>query len=287
MGLLDFLRPKKTVRATTEIPIRLGQRFVVDRDQMFSLHHTRCLEELFRVPRENRDTAWTEAFYDAAWYASIELGDPLYYTGPDGFSYYRLNLPRPNRSFDSQSLGNLALECCERYAGAAIFASPEDPDTAPQFVFTMGLLDSMLRFDSPDGDPLDRAESRPSQQSDHFDVDATDPAHEILTVTTSHKIMTAAPSADYLPPYAARGLERYMTYIWGISDPTICLLVDPVMNPSRSLVIGRKRSSFVSDEEMKNEMNRLLWFLPGYRSIIAMPEEWGFKKMYRLADLTG
>lgn len=77
-----------------------GQRFGVDRARMFDLNRTRRLEGLFRTPRAGCDEAWVEAFYDAAWYASIELGDPVHFSGPDGFSYYRLNLPRANVAFD-------------------------------------------------------------------------------------------------------------------------------------------------------------------------------------------
>ncbi len=94
--------------------------------------------------------------------------------------------------------------------------------------------------------------------------------HEILTVATTQKILLGSPSADYLPPYTARGLERYMSHIWGIEVPSVCLMVNPAMRPTRSMVIGRKRSSFASGEEIAGEMRQLQWFLPEYRSLIAM-----------------
>lgn len=287
MGIFDLFRSRKNDSPEPATRAPSGKRFAGDRDRMFNLNKTHRLEVLFHTPKGARDSAWTEAFYDAAWYASIELSEPVHFSGPDGFSYYRLNLPRPNASFDSQSLGNLARQCCERYAGAAIFASPDAPESAPEFVFTAGLLDSMLRYDSPLGDPVDRSETMSSDQDENFKVDDVGLQHQILTVAQSHKVMTGAPSADYLPPYAARGIERYMSHIWNIKDPHVCLLVDPSMQPTRSLVIGRKRSSFASDTEMASEMNRITWFLPVYRSLIAMPEDWTTSKMHRLSDLIG
>lgn len=273
------------VPAPAPTPALTGQRFALDRARMFSLDQTRRLEVLFRTPRAARDQQWAEAFYDAAWYASIALGDPIHFSGPDGFSYYRLNMPPEHTPFDSQSLGNLARDCCERYAGAAIFASADAAE--PEFVFTMGLLDSMLRYDTPHGDPIDRSESAQSSKHDAFKVEAGTARHTIFTVTKTHEILTASPSAEFLPACTARGLSRYMSHIWGIENPAVCLLVDAAMRPSRSLVIGRKRSTFASDEDIAREMTRLLWFLPEYRSIIAMPEDWTFASLYPLADLTG
>lgn len=287
MGLFDLFRSAKTARPTMPGTRPKNQRFSIDRARMFSLDQTRRLAALFQTPRDRRDPAWTEAFYDAAWYASISQPDPVHFSGPDGFSYYRLNLPRANSPFDSQSLGNVARQCCERYVGAAFFANPDDPETAPEFVLSMGLLDSLLRYDSPDGDPIDRNESRQSHERATFDVEGAGMRHEVLTVAASHSVLVGSPSPEFLPAYTARGLHRYMSHIWGIEDPRICLLVDHAMKPSRNLVIGRKRSSFASDEEMSSEMVRLSWFLPPCRSMVAMPEDWTFDKMDRLADLCG
>lgn len=289
MKFLDRFRKQKPAATEREAPvaapIAVDQRFVVDRARMFDLDRTRRLEGLFRTPRAARDDAWVEAFYDAAWYASIELGDPVHFSGPDGFSYYRLNLPRANVAFDSQSLGNVARDCCERYAGAAIFAGADAAE--PEFVFSAGLLDSLLRFDTPHGDPIDRSESAQPHQDGAFRREAGDAGHEVLTVATEQKVLLGSPSADYLPAYTARGLERYMSHIWGIEAPSVCLMVNPAMRPTRNLVIGRKRSSFASDEEIAGEMRRLQWFLPEYRSLIAMPEDWTFDAMVPLASLAG
>ncbi len=132
---------------------------------MFSLDHGRRLETLFRTLAGNRDGVWVEAFYNAAWYASVSVPEPAHFSRSDGFSYYRLDPPRPDTPFDSQ--------------------------------------------------------------------------------------------------------------------------VDCDLCPRHNLVIGRKRSSFPSDEEITGELTRLSWFLPPYRSIILIPEDWVLTTMDRLADLGG
>ena len=56
-------------------------------------------------------------------------------------------------------MSNQAANAIEQMQGIAIFGSPTDQHA--QYVFSMGVLDSLLRFDSWHGDPLDRA---PAQQ---------------------------------------------------------------------------------------------------------------------------
>lgn len=252
---------------------------------MFDLDKTRSLERLFAIPEQQRDAAWTEAFLDAAWFASISVPEPNHFDGPDGFPYWRLNLPSAHTSFDSQCLANLARQCCEYQAGAAVFASAADPDSNPQYVFSMGTLDSLLRFDSPDGDPLDRAESDPSSKTQTFFPAVDDPQHEFLVTAKAHDVLTGAPSRDFLPPYTARGIARYMTIVWGIEAPRVGLMVNTAIAPSRALIIGRKRSSFASEEEIARELRRLSWFLPSWRSIILLPEEWALSSLTPLAEL--
>ena len=47
-------------------------RFTLDRDRMFDLQRTAVLAQLFAGGGE-RDDAWFDLFYDAAWFASMML----------------------------------------------------------------------------------------------------------------------------------------------------------------------------------------------------------------------
>jgi hypothetical protein len=156
---------------TSSEPIRLKERrFSLDRDRMFDIEMTGKLEALFHVPRDARDDLWKSRFFDAAWTASIELPEQPVFVGPDGLPYLRINVPNAG-PFESQCLGNLASACLENLTGAAFFASPDEPPENAEYVLSLGLIDSLLTFDSPDGDAVDVAEAIGEQDLSYFSVD--------------------------------------------------------------------------------------------------------------------
>ena len=143
-------------------------RFAVDRPRMFDLALTARLIALCAVDRDERDDAWSEAFFDAIWNAAMQVPTPQVFEGPDGFSYLRLNLPVPGRQFGADCLSAMALTCLEAATGVAVFAGPDA--TEPAFVMSMGLLDCMRRLDSWRGDPIDLAELAAARPSSNVTV---------------------------------------------------------------------------------------------------------------------
>ena len=276
MGIFDLFRAKAP-EAPQSLPVgpvsAYGRRFAVDRARMFDLEATQRLAGLFTVPDGERDPAWIQAFFDTTWNASVTIPDPPHFDGPDGLPYYRLNLPRAGEEFDSQSLSNLAGTCVELNAGAAFYSGPDDPETSSQYVIPMGTLDSLLRYDSPDGDPIDRAEA------------ADGAALRSVLIGEGEEMLIATPSPDFLPAYGARALHRYMTRVWNIAEPRVQLMVNGTLRPTRNLVIGRKRSEFATEAEVERELRMLFWFLPPQRGIVLMPEDWAPSDMTRLTDL--
>lgn len=247
-----------------------NRRYSLHRDDLFDLARTSELHRLFAVPREERDDDWHARFFDAAWHGSTELPAPTAFHGPDGFPYLRFDVPHGG-AFESQSLGNLARSLVDNACGAAIFASPDDPEDAAQFVFSMGRLDAMLRFDDASGDPLDRQDGPRSADPVVYDVEEND-SHQRLTVREPHDVMIGAPSADYLPPAPARGLYRHLVAGWKIADPKIGLMLDPATTPSRTLVIGRRREEFGADQDPDGAARMLLWYLPPNAMLMLLPD---------------
>jgi hypothetical protein len=262
------------------------RRFTLDRARMFDIEKTRRLAQLFAVARDRRDDAWYDLFWDAAWPGSIALAEPQVFSGPDGFPYLRLDLPRPHAPFDSQCLANLAGHCLSTGIGAAFFASPDDPPEAAQYVLSLGLIDSLVRYDSSEGDPVDRHEAALPPDPSAYSVEQRGIGQR-LTVQETRNVLIGAPSAEYLPPDIARALDRHLREQWGLESPRVALLVDTGMRPHRSLVIGRKRSTFADQAEMDALVHFLIWYLTPLRTVMPMPDDWNLDEMTPLRDLCG
>lgn len=266
--------------ATASVQI---QRFHRDRSAMFDLGLTAELAGMFAQDRGARDIGWVDRFYDVAWFAALEVADVC--EGPDGLPYLRFNLPRDGAAFDSHCLANRAGDCLAAGWGAAIFASADDPPEAAQFVFSLGVLDSLIRYDSPDGDPIDVMESAippaepPLAPRKHgwFGLGAAREA--------PHQVLLATPSDQFLPPYAAKALHKYLTQVWGLANPRVLLLTDMAMRPHRHLVISKRLSEFADEAAAQQAMQYVLWHLPPMRSVVLLPEEWRLNELTPLRDL--
>ncbi len=256
------------------------QRFHRSRSAMFDSRLAVELARLFETDRDARDSAWLGRFYDVAWFAAVEAGEV--YTGPDGLPYLRLNLPKDGAAFDSHCLANRAGDCLAAGLGAALFASADDPPEAAQFVFSLGVLDSLIRYDSPDGDPIDVAESAlqppaATRKRSWFGLAAGREA--------PHQVLLATPSDQFLPPYAAKALYKYLTQAWGLPNPRVLLMTDMALRPHRQLVIGKRRSEFPDEQSAWTAMQHVLWHLPPMRSAMLLPERWRTEDLIPLRDL--
>ena len=95
--LLGMEAPTEPDRRSAPALHDSGSVFAIDRDRMFDLELTSRLHRLFEVPRDHRDAAWTAAFFASVWNASLEIADPPFFEGPDGFVYGR-GLQRTQKS---------------------------------------------------------------------------------------------------------------------------------------------------------------------------------------------
>jgi hypothetical protein len=280
MGIRDWFR-----KAGPPAPAPASRRFHDDRSRMFDLAGTHRLAQLFAVPRGERDAGWNAQMLDTAWTASVQLTEPQTFIGPDGFPYLRLDVPRPESSFSSQCLADVAGGCLTNLVGAALFAGPDDPPEAAQYVFSLGLIDSLVRYDSPDGDPIDVAESALPPDTDGAFSVTEQGLGQTMTVTKEHQALVGTPSAAYLPPHLARSLHHFLTRGWGVADPRVSLIADTHMRPHRSLVISCKRSDFAPDADVDAIVRQLLWHLDPGRMVMLMPEHWTPDEMTPLTQL--
>jgi hypothetical protein len=195
------------------------------------------------------------------------------FSAPDGFPYLRLVLPAPRQPFESNCLSNLCAACAERGWGVAFFAKDADPPEAVQYAIPTGVLESLRSFGSWDGDPVDQAESEGEAAAGE------------ITVTAAREVLVAAPSPDYLPPHTAKLLHDHLVKRWQLAEPSVALLIDTELKPTRSLVIGKKHSDFPDPAAADRQMRMLLWYLPPARSLVLMPEDWSLDQLTPLTDL--
>jgi hypothetical protein len=250
-------------------------RFTVIPEARFDLAGAERLHQLFAVARNKRDDAWFADFRRAAWNASVVVASPPIFCAPDGFLYMRLALPSPNQPFQSNCLSNLCAACAERGWGIAFFAEDADPPEAVQYAIPTGVLESLRSFGDWDGDPVDQAETQ-------GETTATE-----IAVTAAREVLVAAPSAQYLPPHTAKLLRDYLVKRWQLAEPSVALLIDTELKPTRNLVIGKKHSEFPDAAAVDRQMQMLLWYLPPARSLVLMPEDWSLDQMTPLSALVG
>lgn len=262
-------------------PAASPERFGRDRARMFDLAQTRVLNAQLHVPFEDREANWSEAFYPAAWNASVQVPAEPIVQGPDGFHYLRLDIPAEG-PFESNCLANLAGYCLDNGVGVAFFLSPEA--TAASAVIPLGQIYALMRYDSWEGDPQDVVERRRGSDGQGVDVDAQPAGGQRLTFRESHEILLGAPSRDFLPPPLAAGILRELTQGWGMADPMVGLLVDPLLAPSRNLLLNCKAEDAPAPDQLAAYVQRLLWYLPPARSIMLLPEGWSEANMVPLAD---
>lgn len=186
----------------------------------------------------------------------------------------------PDTKFDSNALANQAQLLVERGFGAAIFASPDA--TEPEYVLPMGVIDSLLRFDGWDGDPLDRQDVT-DRADPVFVRHGTEPYR--LLATRDHEVMIGTPTVAILPPYTARALHRHLTLGWGITDPRIALLVDPSAATPRSLMLDRRLEDFPHPTQIEPQVRMLLWYLPPHSAVVLRPDTVDLARMTPLDTL--
>ena len=276
MGLFDLFR--RSSPPAQPAPAA-GYGFERDPERMFDPERADRLAELLAIPRERRDPAWMRAFWDSAWTAALVVPEPPVALGPDRFPYARLQLPGAASAHGSNSLMNIAASLVDQGAGAALFAAPSDDMAAAEYVIPMGVLDSILRYDNPEGEPAELDEIQGGLL----------PAPGASILKAGEQVMMATPSPAYLPPSSARAMHRHLLEEWGLADPRVALLVAGSMRPTRSLVISQTRADWLgrgaTEAQISGWMERLLWFLPPSRSLMLLPDDWSDADMTPLSRL--
>jgi hypothetical protein len=188
----------------------------------------RSLDELLAL--KNRDAAWRTEFFSVASRERLTLGEPLVFTGPDGFQYAALF----SGGNGTIKLPTLAVRATNEGFGAALNPRADGVD----WVFSYGDLLSLRMFGV-----------------------IMPPRDDYITkevVQRDEQVLVGAPSAEVLPDYARPNVARYLRAA-GVAHPGVVLMHRPSASPSQQLF-------FNAPPEI---LNRLTWFFPRHYAIMA------------------
>jgi hypothetical protein len=199
------------------------------------LEKTQILSELFEVPKDKRDDVWKDKFLASVLEASFCSREPQIVMGPDGFPYFALYLPEPNKAFQCFVIKNMKDDFLLE-KGIGVVISPGE--NSAEWVFSYGdIVNYHLngKFYTPE---------------EHHELSASE--------EESDKVLVGQPAEDYLPKIVREVLRRYLATA-NILDPKILLMV---RGGSKELVFNMTVEMFESPQKYEDVMNRISWFLP-------------------------
>ena len=252
MGLFDFLKGNE--RKGNE-PEKKGEREPYYGD----LGKTKILRELFDTPVEQRNEDWQINFLENVVDASFSCGDPQVIEGPDGFPYFQLNIPEPNKQFQCYVIRHMKNDfLLEKGYGVVINPSKGAPD----WVFSYG---DIVNYQI-------RNEFYTKSENWHL------PMQE--TIKEKEEILVGQPSESILPNETRSVIRNFLEGL-GLNDVKLFL-----MNRNKpegylqELVFNLTPDKFEKKEHFDGVMKSIAWYLPRHYSYVAMNES-NFKDSFK------
>jgi len=283
---------------------RVTRRFDLNPDRPDPIVDGEILRELLAQPASEWTPDWLGLVCDMAWCAAATTSHMPVSTADDGHPYLRLNLHEPGDP-TTDCLASLCHYCYSQGAGAALYLSKADGQGNAQLNLSFGLIDSLIRYDSPQGDPMDVWEIGMRGRQGYFErerpyyLDAgLSPATEAMMVgeqvfledivTNERGIMARSELVEVLPPHVARALHRWLTENWGIADPHVALLYEALWRPSRCLAIGLRPGQLpaaTAADDLRARLSELHWFLSPTRQVSLVVDDESVDVMTPLSEL--
>jgi hypothetical protein len=247
MGFLDLFRTKPQ-------PNENVQKKPVTDGYYGDLNKTSIIFDLINVPHEERDDLWRETFLENIIHASFRCVDPQVITGPDGFPYVQLLMPKPAESFQCYVIDRMKDDfLLDRGYGLVI--NPEGGQ--PDWVLTYGDIVN-----------LDLNGTFYTNGHTQFSASRQDE-----TIEGEENVLVGAPS-DLILTSRHRAILREFLMGNGISSPKVFLMSRTINDTvSQELVFNLTPSNFETEEDFRYVMQCLGWFLPRHYSFVGMDEE--------------
>lgn len=247
MGIFSLFRKKQLTET--------AQTTQAKQPYLGNLEKTQLIFELIEVPHEQRDERWQQSFLENIIQASFRCGDPQVVTGPDGFPYFQLLMPKPNESFQCYVIERMKDDFLLE-TGYGIVINPEAGQ--PDWVLSYGdILNLHLNgsFYTTEQTPFSTA-------------------REDETILKGEKALVGQPSESILPEMT-RGILRAFFITNGIKSPKVLLMSRRSVNTNevfQDLVFNVTPADFESEESFRRVMQYVGWFLPRHYSYVGLSE---------------
>lgn len=248
MGLFDLFRKKQSTAET-------AQTAPATNKYLGDLEKTEIIFSLIKVPADERDEQWQKSFLENIIKASFRCGEPQVITGPDGFPYVQLLMPRPNESFQCYVIEHMKDDfLLEGGYGVVINPDGGQPDWVLSYGDIMN-LDLNGSFYTSGPTPFSSLK-------------------EDETINGEEKVLVGQPS-ELILSKINRGLLRKFLASQGVKSPKVFLMSRAYNNGegSQELVFNLTPQDFESEDVFRNVMQSLGWFLPRHYSFVGMSED--------------
>lgn len=253
MGLFDFLKKKEqpqTVSQTEKSTQKETEPYLGDLDK------TDILFKLVQTPQNERDEKWQQIFLDNIAQASFRCGDPQVITGPDGFPYFQLFLPEPNKQFQCFVIDRMKDDFLLT-SGFGVVINP-----------TQNSADWVLSY----GDilNLDLNKIFYTTTETPFSKETTN-----TIIIADEKVMVGQPSETILPKQTRQFIAEFLK-MNGVKSPKVLLMMKHNSNGngvSQDIVFNLTPNNFKDENTYRSVMQTISWYLPRHYSFAGMDEK--------------
>jgi len=256
MSLFNFFKPRaKPIQEAVQVP---------PGNPECDINKTHIIAALFTVPKSERGMQWRQEFYQQVATASFACDTPQTLTGPDGFTYFKLQTPEPDKPFESFCIRNMTKDFLLERGWGVVF-NPAADETA-DWVFTYGDVVNLHltgNFFTP---------------VDDRDLQNIAFTKNVGVIKEEEQVMIAQPSESYLPRATRAALGRFLRGK-GIKVPKVLLISSHSGGRiMRKLALNIPPENYPEKSELDYLMQQVGWFLPNDYILVPLSEKTALAK---------
>lgn len=253
-GPIGFINPKIFMASLTRLIKNGAEQSLPKSTEPYlgDLDKTDILFSLVQIPKAERDENWKQLFLENISEASFQCGDPEVKTGPDGFPYFQLFLPEPNKQFQCFVIDRMKDDFLLE-AGYGVVINP-----------AANSADWVLAY----GDILNLHLNKTFYTTTKTAFSGR--SNEINS--ENEKVLYSQPSETILPKQTRQLIATFLKNN-GIKSPSVLLMTRSDGNvASQDLVFNFIPENFKDDNAYRRVMQTISWYLPRHYSFAGADE---------------